>query len=218
MKQFFIWLGSGRSRKWDVGAKAQYLDQAAQAGLPVPAGAILLDEFFQLALAEGVIVAGEHGAFTAPDPQWLSETLFEGVRLPHLGKPAAVRAAVPLTGYVPRLTVDLNDPVELSRSLCTVWSLAAQGEARRDVLIMAMVTGDEAGTAVSHHTTKTDQIPPFNLVQLGAWQRPSKALPPHVQRLQQLLRGIRRTFGARNWVVDWVDDGRICWLLQISRQ
>jgi hypothetical protein len=37
-----------------------------------------------------------------------------------------------------------------------------------------------------------------------------------LQRLQQLLRGVRRTFGQGNWQIDWLDDGRICWLIQID--
>ncbi len=149
MKKFFVWLGSGRSKKWDVGLKSQLLDRAAKAGLPVPAGAILLDEFFQLVLAEGVIVTENDTTFVAPDPTWLSETLFESVHLPRMGKLVAVRSASPLTGYTPQLAVDFNDPTQLSQSLCTVWSLATQANARRDVLILEMITGEESGTAVS---------------------------------------------------------------------
>jgi hypothetical protein len=30
-----------------------------------------------------------------------------------------------------------------------------------------------------------------------------------------LLRGARRTFGDDDWMIEWIDDGRICWLIQI---
>ncbi len=211
MKTPFVWLGSGRAKKWHVDDKARLLDQAAKAGLPVPPGAVLLDEFFQLVLAEGVIAA-ENGRYHAPDPQWLAETLFDGIRFPQMDKPVVVRAAD--ASPSPQPGVDFTDPNQLSQSLCEFWS-SAPDNGRRDALIMEMVTRGEAGTAVTRHNDKTDHIPPLTLTQLRAWQRPSPKLPAHIRRLQQLLRGVRRTFGKGDWAIDWVDDGRICWLLQI---
>ena len=43
--------------------------------------------------------------------------------------------------------------------------------------------------------------------------------PRHVlvcsARLQALLRDIRRWLGNRDWDIEWADDGRICWLVQL---
>lgn len=216
MKTPFIWLGSGRAKKWDVAQKGRYLDGAAKAGLPVPPGAILLDELFQLLLNEGVVVM-ENGRITTPDPSWLHETIYQSVRFPYLDKPVAVRTANAATG-TRQLDVDFTDPAQLSHTLCKLWS---QLTGRHDVLVMEMKIAKVAGTAVSSNTNEHDtvHIPnklPLSLPQLNRWQRPASDLLPHLQRLQQLLRGVRRTFGTGVWQIDWLDDGRICWLIQID--
>ncbi len=217
MKTPFIWLGSGRAKKWDVAAKGRHLDEAAKAGLPVPPGAILLDELFQLLLDEGVVVM-DNGRITAPAPNWLHETLYQSVRFPHLDKLAAVRSTHTAAAR-PQLNVDFTDPAQLSHSLCELWS---QLTGRRDVLVMEMREMKVLGTAVPSHTNEHDTVqipnkPPLSLPQLNRWQRPAADLPPHLQRLQQLLRGVRRTFGQGEWQIDWLDDGRICWLIQIDQ-
>lgn len=216
MKTPFIWLGSGRAKKWDVAPKGRHLDQAAKAGLPVPPGAILLDELFQLLLNEGVVVM-DNGRITTPDLNWLHETIYQSVRFPHLDKPVAVRttSTIPIT---PHLDVDFADPVQLSHSLCEVWS---QLTGRRDVLVMEMKNIAVMGTAVTAHPHDHDTIhipnkSPLSLPQLSRWQHPPADSPAHLQRLQQLLRGVRRTFGTGEWQIDWLDDGRICWLIQID--
>ncbi len=223
MKTPFVWLGSGRAKKWDVGDKARLLDQAAKAGLPVPAGGILLDEFLQLVLAEGVVVE-EDGRYAVPDPQWLAETLFDGIRFPRFDKLTTVRSTASSGSppIPPRLAVDLNDPTQLAGALCGLWSQAAP-MTRRDLLIMEMVVPSTHGSARNGLTEAQDIVqvaaavpsPPLYLPHLSAWRRPSPNLPPHAQRLQQLLRGVRRTVGLAEWEITWVDDGRICWLLQI---
>ena len=133
MKTPFIWLGSGRAKKWDVAPKGRHLDEAAKAGLPVPPGAILLDELFQLLLNEGVVVL-DNGRVTAPDPDWLWETIYQSVRFPPLEKPVAVRTAS-AAATAPQLDVDFTDSAQLSYALCELWSHLTD---RRDVLVMEM--------------------------------------------------------------------------------
>lgn len=216
----FIWLGAKRTRKHPVSDKGKLLDIAASRGLPVPNGGILLHELYQLLLTEGVIVLHEQRV-TVADPTWLHETLHTGARFPRLGKPVAVRAAfAPGSEHVPaRLDVDFDNPQALSNSLCAIWSAAAPA-ARRDVLVMEMVTRQVAGTAVTDPTQPHDAIHSehtFTIPQLTGWQRPTASLPSYAQRLQQLLRGVRRTFGpTAPWRIEWVDDGAICWLVQIQ--
>ena len=216
MKTPFIWLGSGRAKKWDVAPKGRHLDEAAKAGLPVPPGAILLDELFQLLLNEGVVVL-DNGRVTAPDPDWVWETVYQSVRFPPLEKPVAVRTAS-AAATAPQLDVNFTDSAQLSHALCVLWSHLTD---RRDVLVMEMRSASVAGTAVTsptneHDTIHTPNNPPLSLPQLNRWQRPAADLPSHLQRLQQLLRGVRRTFGQGEWQIDWLDDGRICWLIQID--
>lgn len=232
MKTPFIWLGSGRSRKWNVADKARYLDQAAKAGLPVPAGGVLLDEFFQLVVTEGVVIE-ENGQFTIPDPNWFAEILFEGVRFPRFDKPVVIRPAFSSNQASSGQSnwkqnyhdaVDINKPGQLTESLSEAWTRPVPDSGRRDVMIMEFIQGQKSGIVRSLVEVEFDELllekdDPANhfLPKLGPWQRPAKAAPPHCQRLQQLLRGVRRTFGRADWRVEWLDDGRLCWLLQLAK-
>jgi hypothetical protein len=177
----------------------------------------LLAEFCQLLLAEGVVV-NENGRFSTPDPQWLHETLYQGARFPHFNNLVAVRTAAE-ADIKPQLGVDFDDANQLSSSLCEIWSQLA--DQQRDILVMEMVDCRERGTAVTQPDTPQDTIlfldkPPASLTQLGPWQRPDKEKAAHLRRLQMLLRGVRRSLGKKAWQIDWMDDGRICWLLQIQ--
>ena len=235
----FIWLGANRARKWSVGEKALLLDKAASAGLPVPNGAILLDELFHLFVNEG-LVAMQGTAVIDYDADWLYESLYDGIRFPRFDKPVILRAAFTTLahGQLPiasatKTHVDMNDPDELARALCSVWSVSPQNVAphseiafRRDVIVMEMVEGEIAGTATSTKlsagVTTTDQIitqdGTLEIPQLiGFFPRTDNNLPLHAQRLQKLLRGIRRTFGQGTWQIDWLDDGEICWVMKVVK-
>lgn len=223
MKAHFVWLGAKRAAKRGVGAKGALLDQATRAKLPVPAGGILLHEFYE-ALLENEILVWQNGRCHIPHPPDLYASLYSAARFPQLDKPIAVRAAftAPRSTASAQLDVNPQDAVVLTTALCQVWSLIpADAPQRRDVLLMEMVTAQHSGwaqTAVSASDTAQVETQDFAslLPHLGKWQRPDAALPPYAQRLQQLLRGLRRTFGAQAWRVVWADDGRICWLLQLT--
>jgi len=234
----FIWLGADRARKWSVGDKALLLDKAAHAGLPVPNGAILLDELFDLFVQEGV-VAMQGTAVTDCDADWLYESLYDGIRFPRFDQPVILRAAFSALAHeqmpiasAAKAHIDLNDPNELARALCSVWSVSPNSEIafRRDVVVMEMIEGKVGGTAtstklnagVTTKDTNTDQITTqdntFEIPQLtGFFPRTDSNLLPHVQRLQKLLRGIRRTFGQGSWQIDWLDDDEICWVMKVAK-
>jgi len=57
----------------------------------------------------------------------------------------------------------------------------------------------------------------YTLPKLRAWEQPTSAgdSPAWARRLQALLRDVRGVFGARDWDVEWADDGDRCWLLQV---
>lgn len=232
----FVWLGANRARKWPVGEKALLLDKAAHAGLPVPNGAVLMDELFQLFVEEGVVstpaLSLVEVAVTNFDAAWLSESLYDGIRFPRFDKPTILRAAFtaltdeqqPIASTA-KTHVDMNDPNELARALCSLWSVSPSSEVmfRRDVLVMEMVvsTSVDNGTAVTTKDAATDQLTTqtnsLELPQLtGFFPRTDSSLPPYAQRLQKLLRGIRRTFGEGSWQVDWLDDGEICWVVKVA--
>jgi hypothetical protein len=242
MKPPFVWLGSGRTRKHDVGEKPRLLDRASSAGLPVPPGAILLDELYRLLLAEEVILT-EGDVVIVPDPEFLQRTLYAGIRLPKLDRPVVVRAAfswpeeqTPGTkdAFPQRLTAEMDQAASLANALAAVWSTVLALEARqrqmpetlrRDVLIMEMVAADIEGWAITRPAETWDEMAirrddgfdrPVHLPKLRPWRNPDRGAPPATQRLQRLLRGVRRTFGKRDLRIDWIDDGRICWLIQAS--
>ncbi len=237
----FVWLGSKRARKRKVGGKGRLLDAAASAGLPVPAGAIILDECYQLLLREEVITS-DGGAIKVPDPGFLFDTFYQAIRFPRMKNKVAVRPAFSTVNeahspidhcFPPQLSVDLSDPLQLAGGLSSIWSAALEWQndlpadspaLRRDLLIMEMVNVDVSGTAISRKDEIQDIVQissatessTLNLPRLRRWKSPSAGLPAHAQRIQRLLRGIRRTFGDKVWQVDWIDDGRICWILQLQ--
>lgn len=214
MKQFFLWLGSGRTRKFDVNPKARFLDLAARARLPVPNGGILLDELYRLLLKEGVLLKTDNG-IEAAEPVWLFESVYQDVRFPRLEKPVAVRGR-----RSSLLNVDFLDPAAFSTALCAQWTAVRdQPESfRRDVLVMEMVDVQVKGTAVSPQSEINNQFSVngevVELPKLSRWGRPSPDLPDHLRRAQMLVRGVRRTLGKGDWQIDWADDGRTCWLLK----
>ena len=220
----FIWLGSGRARRRAVGPLARQLDQAANAGLPVPAGAVLLDEFYRFALASGLAQADGRRVLI-PDAELWHNTLFHSVRLPRFRRPVKVQATANASAAdAPLFTcrdVNFDDPMAAARAVAAVWSAAPPGDtSRRDTLIIETVAASVTGAATTHSDADDDWVtpagaPPFALPQLRGRRGPDANQPPHVRRLQQLLRGVRRTFGPGAWRVEWADDGHICWLVQV---
>lgn len=238
----FIWLGSRRSHKFPLGTKGKLLDIATSRGLPVPNGGILLHEFYELLRSAGVVEEAG-GQVLIPDPGWLHQILYEEARFPPLPGPVAVRPAfadashpeaILAEPFPAVLGVDLRQPMPLAEALTAVWNAALlyEGHIRRDVLVMEMVAAQTAGTAVSEQENQEDWVTwtaatavneanvagdgeTLRLPKLSWGKRPSSHLPPFARRLQQLLRGTRRTFGAGDWEIAWADDGRICWLLQV---
>ncbi len=226
----FIWLGSGRARKRDVGSYGKLLDAAMRGRLPVPNGGILLDDFYRLCLEEGLAVV-DNGRISIPDPNWLFAVLYRDVRFPQLDKFVVVRplfstpesAAAKFSGT--QLDVDFDDAFQLAFALESVWSTAVDlaDEWRRDVLVFEKVARQVGGTAVTHISQPTDEIycvednHTFQPPKLkGFIPKADLSLPIYVQRLQHLLSGVRRTLGKGDWAIEWIDDGEICWLVQIS--
>ncbi len=230
----FIWLGSGRTRKRTVAHKGKLLDQAARSGLPVPAGGILLDDFFQICQEEGIIEqAGD--LVIVPDAIWLHEVLFRDIRFPRLEKSVALR---PASSHISgehseleraRLNIDLGDAEQMAGALSAVWSVL-KGDANEtafDVLVMEMVNIQRMGEALTSLELEKDQvhekegiiagsIRSYDLRKIKTFQRASTDKPLYIRRLQKLLRGVRRSFGKEDRRIEWADDGQICWLLQVD--
>lgn len=231
----FVWLGSGRARKYQVAEPGRLMDQATRAGLPVPPGAILLDSFYQFTLKEGLGVI-QNGRYRVLDPDLLFNTLFFSIRLPRFDRPVLLRPIVDgeSGGSASQSfsDVDFRDADDMARALASIWSDEfIGGPARREVLVMEMIQATNSGTANVISDTQSDQVnlhasedprdlnqtrgSSFTLPHLSRFQAPESDRPLFARRLQMLLRGVRRTFGTGEWEVDWVDDGHICWLVKI---
>jgi hypothetical protein len=192
------------------------LDRDANPRLPVPEGGNLLHNFLELALDEG-IVHKNNGVISAVSSQALHDLLFNLARFPRLEDKMVLRPLHNNQFGPTQAAIQPNDPAALANSLCESW----QGQnGRHDVLLITRPQTELAGTAVSPANADADQIilpeGKMDLAQLGRWQRPDSSLPPHAQRLQMLLRGLRRTFGDSGWEIEWLDDGRICWLWEMK--
>ncbi|MCA9929965.1 MAG: hypothetical protein KC419_15885 [Anaerolineales bacterium] len=229
MKTPFVWIGSKRAEKRGVGAPGAQLDYAARMGLPVAAGAILLHEFYQLLVDEGLI-HWQNGRFHAHNAHEIYDALYTAVRFPHLDKPAVIRPTfTPAAAAVLQLqtNIDMQNPQQLTDALCAVWSVGAAPttQIRRDVLIQEMLDAHWSGTLAArpepapdqvHYTATNNGEQTLALPRLRRWQAANAHLPPFAQRLQMLMRGVRRTFGDDVQEIGWVDNGRVCWLDYIS--
>ncbi|MEZ4515795.1 MAG: hypothetical protein R3C44_02785 [Chloroflexota bacterium] len=229
-KLMFVWIGSGRAKRRKVGEAGQNLDKAAKAGLPVPPGAILLDEFYRFALENELAVPVGQQRVVIPEPVVLYDTLFESARLPRFDRPLLLRPVTdelvpePDSNHFAPGPVDSDGANEFCHALAATWNAFGQDDAecRHDVLLQEVVPAVYEGTAISdsdddvdivEYRSATDEpATTGNLARLGSWRMPHESLPPHAQRLQMLLRGVRRTMGRDSWTVTWADDGQICWL------
>jgi pyruvate,water dikinase len=237
-KPLFIRLGSGQAASLGVGNKGALLDRAARSGLPVPPGLILLDAAWQQTKAEGLVyISGQ----TVTTPEVVK--LLDALQLPSFKGLLAVRSAFSaedrleesLAGFfTSKLFVPGTPPEALAQALSEVWAsaLRREGEFRRDVLLMEMVAAEYAGVAFTETEFEDDLVnytsgtaetlvsgqvagETLPLPKLRAWERPSAAVPSFAPRLQLLLKAIRRHFGSGDWDIEWADDGRQCWLVQI---
>ncbi|MFQ3581987.1 MAG: PEP-utilizing enzyme [Chloracidobacterium sp.] len=232
-ERFFVRLGAALGSRLGVGPKAASLDRAAAAGLPVPDGLIVLDELFGESLRQGWLQAAE-GRFVLHDVA----TFERALNLPVVSPRLAVRSAFAVEDGATKSLAGYFDsvlnvaPQDVATALCEVWcsSLRHAAPHRRDVIVMAMVDARWAGVAATETDHEDDLInvtegladdlvggrvpgETRNLPKINAFEGPTES--GFAGRLQVLLRDVRRVFGRGNWDVEFADDGRRCWLLQV---
>lgn len=199
-------LGSGDASRHGIAPKAEFLDRAAAAGLPVPSGIVVPD-------AAGIDTV----------PPWLGDSL-------------AVRSAFgsedgESTSMAGRFKTLLRvDPPDIFAAVTKVRASGTPDEYRRDVLVMRMVEATAAGVAFSEPGYEDDLVESVagtaeGLV--GGTQPGTSLRLPRLRsgeqagcgswksRLATLLRDIRTVFGDKPWDIEWADDGIDCWLIQI---
>jgi hypothetical protein len=220
---FFAWLGSKRARKQGVSDQGSLLDEAARLRLPVPNGGILLDIFYRLLHQEELLFKTDSG-LELTDPTAVHDLLYRSIRFPKLDQPVLLRSPASDSPAIEIGPYTLESPADLAVALSQFYTAMERfdPELRRDILVITAVPISWSGTAVSHASGEYDQIEAehhsHTLPRLGRWRRPAADQPPHLQRLQQLLRGLRRALGDNEtWRIAWRDDGQICWLVKIER-
>jgi pyruvate,water dikinase len=238
---FLYTIGTGKLQKHGVCAKGVLLDLAARRGIAVPPSTVLFDAAVLYAEAHDMM-ATHNTALVPRDMHAFIDTFQLFHALTHLGSKIAVRtlfdthAGAPLQMHAPgatRLRIDRRDPTVLATAVCAVWASARRFPRvqRRDVLLMTMVDAQHAGIAVIDSDFEDDFINyhPGTAEQLASGQSDTlhlllprlspgetvNAPLPFTQRLQLLLQKIRIVFGDSRWVVEWADDGRECWLIEL---
>ena len=213
----YIWLGSRRARRKGANAAAVQLDLARNARLPVPAGIVLLDEAWHFARRqEWLAINGSHVQFKAPD------FARELIMAASFDRPVRVTPSrLPLQPNLTAYHHAVAEPDDFATAVAATWSqmLSFEREAgdRLDLLVTEAVAATRRGTAASAASYAADLVweePDFtvqSLPQLDPGGEPHQE--PAYRRLQQLLRGVRRSLGNENWLIEWGDDGNICWLL-----
>lgn len=213
-------LGTGRALAAGVGPKAALLDKAADAGLAVPAGFIVLDGS---SLAEGQPSAllelrgplAVRSAFSAED----------GERSSMAGRFDSLLGVASNADAV-------ADAITLVRASASVLTRAEASTTRLDVLVMEQVSAVTSGVVFTEQQFEDDLVnvtsgladrlvsgeeagERMTLSKLRRWERPSRAHSSWARRLSRLLVEVRRVFGSADWDIEWADDGNVCWLVQI---
>lgn len=189
-----------------LGNKIRLLARAKLAGLPVPQSYVLLDGFeaYSCPLSGPMAV---RSAFSLEDRQ---EQSGAGMFVSKLGvRPAQFAGAVD----------------EVRRSADRVEACC-----RKDVLVMRMVEASHAGVAFLQPNFLDDYVEYVAGLAddlLGGRQQGQQLFSSRLHnnlehlsfgpRLQRLLRSVWAVFGEEGlgWDIEWADDGRECWLLQV---
>ncbi len=194
----------GRPLPEAVHPEAALLGRCAGAGLPVPAGAVLLAGSDDLGpLAPGSVLLRVPGSDTAlrvatDDPAVLTAA----VRTVRLSTPGGARADL--------LVLRAVDPVHAGRA-----DLTGEGPA-----VVRAVEGE------AHELFTSGDVRELLVPRLGRCSRAHRGadpwrtpLPPWGMRLSRLLRAVRRLPGTDVvTTVTWADDGRACRLLGVASQ
>jgi len=226
----------------DMGPKAEMLCRAAVKGINVPRGLVLRHEGWQ-ELAQCItgprdsrwLANARAALFTLGLPQ-VGDTL--AVRSAFSGEDGEDQS---LAGHFSSfLHVDAHNTEAMAEALRGVWLSAepvierGKPVARRDILLMEMVQPKRSGVAFTERDYEDDlinyvdgtaaklmdgevsgQILNLPKIRAGEWADHRHRDATWQTRLALQLKEVRRVFGDKNWDVEWADDGRCCWVVQI---
>lgn len=238
-------LGSGLAAKLGVGNKGRLLDEAASTGLPVPSGFILLDRVWSAAVAEGrirvedeaVVCDDKAGLYHALGLPAFPSKAKVVVRSAFTVEDTPSQSMAGHFASV--LNVDPTNADAFIGALCAVWSSSLEyDDVRRDVLVMAQVEAEYAGVAFTEPDYEDDRVnftegvgdrllsgqedgEGLELPRLRQFEKGdreegmARADADWRDRLQVLLRRVRGMFGETAWDIEWADDGKTAYLLQV---
>jgi phosphohistidine swiveling domain-containing protein len=197
------------------------LDRAARAGLPVPEGCLV---------EEGLDPAAAAAALARAFSDGVSRLAVRSAFAGEDGETSSQAGA-----FHSELGVDPSDTASLEQSIRRVRA-SADGRAvgRVDVLVQRLVAASRAGVAFTEADHEDDLVESVAGLadgllsgrELGeVWDLPKlrvedlwggpRASDPIQRRLQCLLRRVRSLFGHRDLDVEWADDGRHIYLVQV---
>lgn len=194
------------------------LNLAMRAQLPVPNGIVLPQTAWRRLIADNFVeVAGEDVLVNGAD------VFLKRLALDKLKRPVAVRG---LSSACPEpIEVAENDHLHIAptNTETIITTIVAIWQSGQTALVHDALQPQQRGSIHLLSSAQTDHIQlangkQFALARLSRWQRPT-APQAWQRRLQQLIRGVARTFADANWSIQFVDDGEVCWLwaLQPSR-
>ncbi|MCU0228667.1 MAG: PEP-utilizing enzyme [Bryobacterales bacterium] len=222
-----------------VGPKVRMIAMALKRGIPVPPFWLVPDEHLSNLQRQGLVI-WQNGGLIAPDAPGLSAATLPkdapaalAIRSAFSAEDAAHESLAGKFDSVLAVPADNADAV--ADALCRVWASASRlaQSPRRDVMLMRMVEAQHAGVAFVEKDYPFLDLVNFTrglgdrmlggqasaerieLERRGRWSLPGQALPAWQVRLQHLLRKVRCVFGDEDWDVEWADDGKVCWLLQV---
>ncbi|MCC7052080.1 MAG: hypothetical protein IT355_02355 [Gemmatimonadaceae bacterium] len=223
MSDHYVAVGGNDPRARDAAPKAAMLHRAAVAGLKVPEGIIVPDDQVH-----------DWIAARCPLPPELAEaTLIVRSAFSTEDAPQASGAGA----YVSVMRVFGVDRAALAAAARRVHDSGEGRAPRRDLLVMRLVDARHAGVAFTEREHEDDLVnmvdgtaedlltgkvggKTLDVPRVRRGEPADVLLPSWAQRLQRVLQLIRdlarvNRWGTGDWDVEWADDGRTCWVVQL---
>lgn len=199
------------------------LHRAALAGVGIPAGIVIPDASYDAWCAEGCPL---------PDELQLSSLIIRSAFATE-DNARESRAGT----FLSVLRVPGGDTAAVADAVARVRASGDGIAPRRDLLVMRLVDAKHAGVAFTEREHEDDLVNLVNgtaedllsgkvqgqsldIPRCRRGEATDVLLPSWAQRLQRVLQLVRELdnvnrWGAGDWDVEWADDGRTCWVVQL---
>jgi rifampicin phosphotransferase len=221
--ELYAMVGGNDRRARDAAQKASMLHRAAVAGLSVPDGIVIPDEN-----------VNDWIAARCPLPPELADATL--IVRSAFGAEDAFRETQ-AGAFISVMRVFGVDRAALAAAARRVHDSGEGTAPRRDLLIMRLIEARHAGVAFTEREHEDDLVnmvagtaedlltgkvsgKTLDVPRIRRGEPPDVLLPSWAQRLQRTLQLVRdlakvNRWGAADWDVEWADDGKICWVVQL---